>query len=78
MVLFRDCVKLPIVDAYPPLRRKTRLKFFTLVICRHGDPRLLGDNMHRTDPWIVRDGIYNTCIKLFKDFILNGIPYLRV
>ena len=34
--------------------------------------------MHWTDPWTVGDGLYDTCIKLFKDFILNGIPYLWV
>ena len=58
MVLFRRHVKLLIVDAYSPLRRKTRLNFFALVICHHGNPRLFGDNMHRADPWTVGDVIY--------------------
>ena len=39
---------------------------------------LLLDDMHQTDPWTIEDGINDTCIKPFKDFILNSIPYLRV
>ena len=67
-----------IVDAYSPFHQNTHLKFFALVIRHHDDPYLLGDNMHQTDPWTIEDGINDTYIKPFKDFVLNDISYLRV